>query len=67
MTMKELTAKKPEELRKLLVEKQEALRRFRFSAAGAQTRNTKEGRAIRTDIARIHTILNTPTTEPKTA
>ncbi|NBD74287.1 50S ribosomal protein L29 [Patescibacteria group bacterium] len=67
--MNELTAKKPEELHKLLAEKQEALRQFRFSAAGAQTRNTKEGRALRTDIARIHTILNqrTASETPQTA
>ena len=43
---------------KMLADKREALRVFRFGAAGAKTKNVKEGRAIRKDIARILTSMN---------
>ena len=43
---------------KMLADKREALRVFRFGAAGAKTKNVKEGRAIRKDIARILTTMN---------
>jgi len=56
--MKELTNKTQTDLKKLLNEKREALRVFRFGAAGAKTKNVKEGRAIRKDIARILTAMN---------
>lgn len=41
------------ELKKLLAEKREALREFRFSMKGSRVRNTKEGSILRKDIARI--------------
>lgn len=41
------------ELRKLLAEKRELLREFRFSMKGSRTRNTKGGSLLRKDIARI--------------
>jgi ribosomal protein L29 len=55
MKMKEITNKTPSDLDRLLTEKKEALRAFRFSSAGAKTKNVKEGRGVRKDIARIMT------------
>lgn len=57
MKMKEITNRTAVDLNKLLGEKREALRVFRFSAAGAKSKNVKEGAAIRKDIARIMTAL----------
>lgn len=45
------------ELLKMLTEKREALRQFRFSAAGSKSRNVREGRTLRLTIARILTEL----------
>ena len=56
--MKEITTKTHADLNKLLTEKREALRVFRFGGAGAKTKNVKEGASIRKDIARIMTQLN---------
>jgi len=58
MKTKEITNKTPADLAKMLSEKREALRVFRFGAAGAKSKNVREGRVIRKDIARIMTILN---------
>lgn len=58
MKIKELRTKSTPDLNKMLTEKREALRVFRFGAAGAKTKNVKEGSSIRKDIARIMTILN---------
>jgi ribosomal protein L29 len=58
MKMKEIKNKNEADLRKLLNEKQEALRSFRFGVAGSKVRNVKEGRMIRRDIARILTEIN---------
>ena len=55
--MKEITNKTQADLKKLLNEKREALRVFRFGAAGAKTKNVKEGSVIRKDIARIMTAM----------
>ena len=66
MDMQALRKKKTEEVRKLVAEKREALRKFRFSAAGAQVRNTKEGRVLRRDIARMLTLLRERATEART-
>lgn len=59
MKMKEITTKNASDLSRLLSEKRESLRLFRFGGAGAKTKNVKEGRATRRDIARILTALNT--------
>ncbi len=56
--MKDLIKKTPKELMTLLKEKQTALRTFRFSVAGSNARNVKEGGVLRKDIARIMTLLN---------
>ncbi len=59
--MKDFIKKTPKELMTLLKEKQTALRAFRFSVAGSNTRNVKEGSVLKKDIARIMTLLNNPT------
>lgn len=56
--MADITKKTIADLQKELVEKRDALRTFRFGEAGSRTRNVKEGRAIRRDIARILTEMN---------
>jgi ribosomal protein L29 len=58
MKMKDITAKTPADLMKMVQEKRESLRAFRFGAAGAKSKNVREGRAIRKDVARILTALN---------
>ena len=58
MKIKEITAKNTGDLNKLLAEKREALRTFRFGVVGTKIRNVKEGRGLRRDIARILTTLN---------
>jgi len=57
LKMKEIENKTSADLRKMITEKREALRVFRFGGAGAKTKNVKEGRTIRKDIARIMTAL----------
>ncbi len=47
----------PESLKKVLTDKCESLRVFRFEGAGSRRRNVREGRMLRRDIARIHTEL----------
>lgn len=42
----------------LIGEKREALREFRFGSAGSKTRNVKEGKALRKEIARLLTETN---------
>lgn len=58
MKIKEIKSKTLPDLTRLLKEKREALRVFRFGSAGAKAKNVKEGKIIRKDIARILTILN---------
>jgi len=58
MKMKEITNKTAADLTKMLAEQRELLRTFRFGAAGAKTKNVRQGRAIRKDIARIMTALS---------
>ena len=41
-----------------MADKRKAFRCFRFGAAGSKTRNVKEGRDLRKDIARILTEIN---------
>jgi ribosomal protein L29 len=55
--MKDIRDKKPEDLIKLLQEKEELLKNFRFGISGSKTRNVREGRGLKRDIARIHTAL----------
>ena len=53
--MSELKNKTEIDLVKTLNEKREALKNFRFSIAGSKTRNVKEGRSLKKEIAQIHT------------
>ena len=53
----DIKTKTEADMQKMLADKREALRVFRFGAAGAKTKNVKEGRAIRKDIARILTAM----------
>ena len=46
------------DIARLLGEKREALRNFRFSTAGSKARNVKEGQAVRREIARLLTEKN---------
>ncbi len=50
--------KSSENLQAELSEKREALRVFRFGGAGSRSRNVREGRNLRKEIARILTELN---------
>ena len=55
--MTDLRKQSTDDLRKTLTEKREALRAFRFGGAGSRTRNVREGRNLRKEIARILTEL----------
>ncbi|OHA89050.1 MAG: 50S ribosomal protein L29 [Candidatus Zambryskibacteria bacterium RIFCSPHIGHO2_01_FULL_43_27] len=50
--------KNDKELVKDLRDKQESLRAFRFALSGSKTRNVREGRGLRADIARIKTQMS---------
>lgn len=56
--MKEIAQKDIKDLKKLLVEKREESRKFRFGTAGAQMRNTKAAKNLRHEVAQILTELN---------
>jgi len=47
-----------EDLQKGIADKREALRAFRFGGAGSRTRNVREGRNLRKEVARLLTELN---------
>lgn len=54
----DLKTKSETDLKKLLGEKKESLAKFKFGISGSRTKNVKEGRNTRRDIARILTALN---------
>jgi len=56
--MKEIRNKNESDLKKMLKEKRESLRDFRFAGAGGRTRNVREGRSLRREIAQVLTALN---------
>lgn len=56
--MSDIKGKTSKELVKLLLEKKNALQAFRLGNAGSKTKNVKEGRNVRKEIARIMTELN---------
>ncbi|MDE2037677.1 MAG: 50S ribosomal protein L29 [Patescibacteria group bacterium] len=58
MKTKDISSKTPADLAKMLAEKRESLRAFRFGTAGSKEKDVKAGRALRKDIARIMTALN---------
>ena len=51
----ELNKKTEKELNKILTEKREQLRGFRFNMKGTKIKNVKEGSNTRKDIARVLT------------
>lgn len=56
--MADLKTQDTQELHKHIAEKREALRAFRFGAAGSRSRNVREGRELRKEIARLLTEVN---------
>ncbi len=56
--MTEFKNKSKKDLFKTLNEKKDALQDFRFGGAGSKSKNVKEGKNIRKDIARILTEIN---------
>jgi ribosomal protein L29 len=56
--MKELKNKTIPELTKLISEKREVLRHFRFGSAGSKTKNVKAGHNVKKEIARIMTEIS---------
>ncbi|MDQ2933212.1 MAG: 50S ribosomal protein L29 [bacterium] len=57
MKTKDISNKTAADLAKLIADKREALRVARFGGVGAKSKNVKESREIRKDIARIMTAL----------
>jgi ribosomal protein L29 len=55
--MKEFKTKTIPDLNKLIAEKREAIRNFRFGSTGSKTKNVKLGRTLRKEIAQIMTEL----------
>ena len=56
--MSELTNHSIEDMHKMIADKRESLRVFRFEGAGSRTRNVREGRNLRKEIARLLTEIN---------
>jgi len=54
---KELTDKTPEQLSKMLSERQEKLRHLRFQISRREVKNNQELKFLRREIARIHTVI----------
>jgi len=50
--------KTEKELTKLLNDKREAFTKFKFGISGSRTKNVKEGRTLRREMASIITALN---------
>ncbi len=55
---KDIQTKEDKDLNKLLIEKMENLKNFRFGIAGSKNRNVREGRGLRREIARVQTELS---------
>ena len=53
--MTDLKKQSTDDLKRAVSEKQTALRAFRFGGAGSRTRNVREGRNLRKEIARLLT------------
>ena len=58
MEIKDLRQKTSEELESLLSGKRKSFWDFRISVSGGKSRNVKEGKNLRKEIARIMTILS---------
>jgi ribosomal protein L29 len=55
--MSDYTKQDAQELRKQVADKRESLRVFRFGGAGSRSRNVREGRNLRKEIARLLTAI----------
>lgn len=58
MKIKDIKNKNTEDLSKLLKEKREELREFRFGTSGSKAKNVKVASALKKDVARILTHVN---------
>ena len=58
ITTNDIVTKSAADLAKLVAEKREELRAFRFGTTGAKSKDVKSGRNIRKDIARILTVMS---------
>jgi ribosomal protein L29 len=58
MKIKELKEKNTNELKKLLLEKEEGIRKFRFELATKQVKGTRQIRTAKRDVARILTLIS---------
>ncbi|MBA3550825.1 50S ribosomal protein L29 [Patescibacteria group bacterium] len=56
--MSDLKNTNEKDLQKTLADKRKALQTFRFNLSGSKTRNVKEGRGLRKEIARVLTELS---------
>jgi ribosomal protein L29 len=56
--MKDFKTKTIADLNKLIAEKREAIRGFRFGSTGSKTKNVKLGRSLRKEVAQIMTELS---------
>ena len=56
--IKDSNKKTSAELEMMLIDKKEALRKFRFGVSGSKIKNTKEGHNLRKEIAKILTTIN---------
>ena len=56
--MKELKNKTEQDLVKLIAEKREAVRQFRFGSTGGKAKNVKFARATKKEVAQIMTELS---------
>jgi len=61
--LKDIAHKTQADLAKMVSDKKESLRQFRFGTTGAKAKNVKEGKTLRRDIARILTVMNKPKEE----
>jgi ribosomal protein L29 len=53
----EYTRETPESLQKMIADKREAMRVFRFEGQGSRRRNVREARTLRREVSRIMTEL----------
>lgn len=58
MKISEIKEKNEDELKKLLKDKKELVRKLRFDIASKQVKNHREYRNARKDVAKISTVLN---------
>lgn len=66
-SMKDIVSKNDTELATYVTEKRVAIRKFRFAVAGSRTRNVRQVRKDKKDVARSLTELNRRTRSNKEA